>query len=53
VRPLEEECVQGVVEFVFGFQVGKMACAVDHEQFGALKAGDNLCGHRAVRPGIF
>jgi hypothetical protein len=47
-----EERPQGIVEFAFGFQVGKVSGAVDQDQFGALEGVNDLGGHRVVGPGI-
>jgi hypothetical protein len=51
MRP--EEAAQGIVELVLGFEIGKVAHAIDREQFGVLEEGEDLVGHSAIRPGIF
>src|SRR5258708_33260139 len=50
-RVSAEEGEQGLVEFGFGFEAGKMAGAVDQDQFGVLKPGEDPGGHRLIRPG--
>lgn len=52
-RMCPEECAQGIVELALGFQVGQVAGALDHEDLGVLEAGDDLGGHRVVRPWVF
>src|SRR5260370_2213338 len=51
-RVSAEEGEQGLVEFGFGFEAGKMAGAVDQDQFGVLKPGEDPVGHRLIRPGV-
>ena len=47
-----EERAQGVVEFGLRLQVGKVAGAVDDDEFGPLQAGDDLGGYRIGGPGV-